>query len=159
MTVETEIAEISLQGKRKSLYMMIRDEDRGNWVKIEEPSTRNAGAIEAAKDLQERYEHISYDTLSTLPQFPKIPNELRPRCERCEKGKAPKPFAHDQTKERQIIRTTRRLERLYTDLVGPITPITPTTQFKYIVVVVDDYSRYMVVKGLRKKSNARDVRK
>ena len=56
---------------------MIRDEDGGNWIKPEEDKGTVA-SVEAARDLHERYGHISCDTLRTLPNFPKIPRAQNP---------------------------------------------------------------------------------
>ena len=159
MIVDETTAEIKLKGKRGTLYKMIRDEDGGTWIKPDNEKTQgtNINNVEVAREIHERYGHISYDTLSTLPQFPKIPKELRPRCEPCEKGKATKPPARDQDKKGRKIRTKQPLERLHADLVGPITPVTPRTQYKYLLVVVDDYSRYTVTKAIKTKDTARNA--
>lgn len=150
-------AKIKLRGKRKTLYKMIRDEDGGNWIKPEEDKGTVA-SVEAARDLHERYGHISYDTLRTLPNFPKIPKAQNPRYEPCQKGKATKPPARtDQKRGKNSIRTSQPLERLHADLVVPINPMTPGKQYRYLLVIVDDYSRYMVVKALQKKSQTREV--
>jgi len=42
------------------------------------------------------------------------------------------------------------------DLIGPIKPVTPGNQYQYLLVVVDDFSRYVSVKPLKKKSDAED---
>ena len=118
------------------------------WIKIEPLKGRTQAAKEtqAITELDQRYGHISFDTLKTLPECPKCNH--KPRCEACEKGKATKqPAKRDGT-----IRTSRPLERLHADLVGPITPTTPSTQYRHLLVVTDDYSRYVATKPLRTKN-------
>ena len=151
MIVEQSTAEIRLKGKKGILYKMTRDEDGGNWIKPDE-LTHKVGTVEAAKQMHERYAHISDDTLRTLPNYSRIYQGLQPRCEPCEKRKATKPTARDQAKgQGKVIRSTRRLERRHADLVGPITPVTPKSQFKYLLVVIDDYRRYIITKALLTK--------
>ena len=41
--------------------------------------------------------------------------------------------------------------------MDPIEPITPGNQYKYLLVVTNDFSRYIVTKPLRKKSDAADA--
>jgi len=98
----------------------------GMWVLGEwGPAIRRTQG-ETAKELHERYGHISYDTLKHLPEYPKSTINP-PRCEACEKGKATKPPA-PQSKVGPI-RTTKLLERIHCDLVGPIKPPTPAKQY------------------------------
>jgi hypothetical protein len=54
----------------------------------------------------------------------------------------------------QLIRTSRVLERLHSDLVGSINPITPGNQYKYLLVATDDYSCYTIVKPIKTKDRA-----
>jgi hypothetical protein len=107
----------------------------------------------ALSELHERYGHISFDTLKALPKCPKINIKNKPRCKACEKGKATKPVAKDYQKRAPKIRTSRPLERLHADLVGPIYPVTPGNLFKYLLIVTDDFSRYVTTKPLQKKSD------
>ena len=162
MTVKKGTAEIMLKGKRKALYKMTRDDNGGNWIKSEETARgeievhAKIGTIEKAKELHERYGYISYDTLRTMPHFPQILKDQYPRCEPCEKGKTTKPPARDQHKKGgKTTPTLQTLERLHVDLVGPITPVTSGKQLKYLLVVIDDYSRYMITTGVKTKDKAR----
>ena len=100
------------------------------------------------KELHERYGHISYDTLKTLPEYPQNTRKP-PSCEACEKGKATEP----PSRKSKVgpIRTKQPLERLHCDLVGPIKPATLGKQYQYLLVVTDDYTRYMSVKLLKTK--------
>ena len=105
-------------------------------------------------ELHERYGHISFDTLKNPPEHPKS-STTPPRCEACEKGKATKPPAL-QSKVGPI-RTTKLFERIHCDLVGPIKPPTLGKQYQYLLVVTDDYSRYMSAKLLRTKDETTNV--
>ena len=148
-----------LQRKNGVEYKLEIDERGGMWITPDDSHVeiRELQAIaqqqveqEEARELHERYGHISYNTLRTLPEFPKnIKKGMEPRCEPCEKGKTTKPPAKDHQKEG--IRTSRPLERLHADLVGPIRPITPSTQYRYLLVVTDDYSRYVTTTPIKTK--------
>jgi len=105
-------------------------------------------------ELHKRYGHISFDTLKNLPEYPKF-STTPSKCEACEKGKATKPSA-PQSKVGPI-RTTKPLERIHCDLVGPIKPPTPGKQYQYLLVVTDDYSRYMSAKLLCTKDKTTDA--
>ena len=110
--------------------------------------------MEEGIELHESYGHISYDTLQMLPECPKL--ETKPRCEACEKGKATKPPARNQGKN-GTIRTSKPLERLHADLVGPMKPITPSTQYRCLLVTTDDVSQYVVTKPIRTKNETTDA--
>jgi hypothetical protein len=97
-------------------------------------------------EFHERHGHISFDTLQSLPERPKV--YTKPRCEACEKGKTKSPPKNHQKKAPKI-RITRAPERLHSDLVGPIKPITPSSQLKYLLVTTDNFSRYVVAKPLK----------
>jgi len=106
-----------------------------------------------AISLHERYGHISYDTLRTLPEFLKNKKE-KIRCEACEKGKATKPPSPKQPPQS---RATKLLERIHVDLIGPIDTPTPGKQNKYLMMMVEDHSRYMVTHAIPTKGNAEDA--
>ena len=140
-----------LQRKNEIEYKLEIDEHGGQWITPDDSHAdiKKASKIEEAKELHERYGHISYDTLRTLPEFPSnVKKGMEPRCESCQKGKATKPAAKTN---KEPIRTTRPLEQLHADLVGPIKPTTPSTQYKYLLVVTDDFSRYMTAMPLKTK--------
>ena len=130
------------------------DHQGGLWIKNTEGRINHTN-VEVIKDLHERYGHISFDTLSTLPEYPKGHN-IKPWCKACEKGKATKPPSLKQLSN-QAIRTSRPLKRLHADLVGPIEPVTPGNQYKYFLVVTDDFSRYVITKPLQKKNDATEA--
>jgi len=139
--------------KGKDMLQMTRDDQGALWIKPEEKKVSKVATQDDIRAMHERYGHISYSTLKLLPEYPKSYTGENPRCEACEKGKATKPPAPRQP----IIRTQRPLGRLHADVVGPIEPVTPGTQFRYLLVVTDDFSRYMITKPLRKKSDAADA--
>lgn len=74
---------------------------------------------------------------------------IRITCECCLKGKsARKPFPAKTERS-----TSRPLEIIHTDLCGPMETVTPSGN-RYIMTLIDDFSRYVVVFLLRKKSEA-----
>jgi len=105
-----------------------------------------------AISLHERYGHIFYDTLRTLPEFPKDWKE-KIRCEACEKGKATKPPSPKQPPQN---RATKLLERIHVDLIGPMDTPTPGKQNKYLMMIVEDHSRYMLTHAIPTKGDAGD---
>jgi transposase InsO family protein len=56
-----------------------------------------------------------------------------------------------------IIRRTRPLERLHTDIVRPIKPTTARKRYRYLLVVTNDFSRYISVRPLKEKNDARNT--
>ena len=82
-----------------------------------------------------------------LPKFGKIKNF----CGSCQLGKQTK-SSHPKV---NVVATSRPLELLHVDLMGP-TRTESMGGKHYIMVVVDDFSRYSWVEFLRKKSEAFD---
>jgi len=37
------------------------------------------------------------------------------------------------------------MERIHADLIGPIKPSTPSKEYKYLLNIIEDYSRYITV--------------
>ena len=111
-----------LQSKNGIKYTLDIDQRGGMCITHEESHAdiKRANAIEQAKEMHERYGHISYNTLSTLLELPKIKD--KPRCEACEEGKTTKPAARNYQKA--TISTSKLLEQIHADLVGPIKPTT-----------------------------------
>jgi hypothetical protein len=114
----------------------MRRDTRGLWVKPEIENVKIK--MFEVSELHEWYAYISIDTLKFLPECQKF--YTKPRCEAYEKEKTTKCFATNHQKTAPKIRTTRPLERLHVDLVGPIKSITPDSQFKYLFVTIDDFS-------------------
>jgi len=140
----------------KVLYKIKRQED-GLWIKAEaydgKARINSVKRKELAINLHERYGHVSYDTLRTLPEFPKNWKE-KIRCEACEKGKATKPPSPKQLPQN---RATKLLERIHVDLIGPMDTSTPGKQHKYLMMIVEDYSRYMLTHAIPTKKDAGDA--
>lgn len=147
-TLEAEPTKATLKEGGKTVYTMKVDSKGAIWIKIEKPASVKVTGTESTKELHERYGHISFDTLRTLPECHKFNTKLR--YEAYKKGKATKPVAKSN---KEPIRTFRPLERLHTDLVGSIKPVTPTTQYKYLLVVTDDFSLYIVTKAIYIKND------
>ena len=80
-------------------------------------------------------------------EIPKLSGELKPICGYCMKGKKTK-SSHKKVKK---IRTTRPLDLFHMDLMGLIRTKSRGGK-RYILVVVDDFSRFSFVCFLRKKS-------
>ena len=82
-----------------------------------------------------------------LPKFGKVEKTI---CDACQIGKQTKSNHHKVN----VICTSRCLELLHVDLIGP-TRTESLGGKKYIMVIVDDFSRYTWVEFLRKKKNQR----
>lgn len=76
---------------------------------------------------------------------------IRLTCEVCLEGKLPR-TAIPKTAERK---STQVLDLVHTDLCGPMRTTTPGGK-RFLMTVIDDYSRYTVVYLLSKKSEAAD---
>ena len=103
----------------------------------------------------QRMGHASYKHLSIVSKhesvlgIPKISRVNNAVCGPCQLGKQTK-AKHPGT---QIIATSRPLELLHLDLMGP-TKTESLGWKRYILVVVDDFTRYTWVILLRSKSDA-----
>ncbi|KAG9444874.1 hypothetical protein H6P81_016214 [Aristolochia fimbriata] len=85
---------------------------------------------------------------ATVKGLPEIKNIRDKHCSDCQQGKQHK-TKHKSTTQ---INTTRPLELLHVDLMGPV--CTPSHKGKrYIFVCVDDFSRFCWVNFLREKSD------
>lgn len=76
---------------------------------------------------------------------------LRQVCEDCLKGKLPRtsfPKSSDN-------RASRILDLVHTDVCGPMANVTPGG-CRYLMTLIDDFSRYTVVCLLRQKSDVAD---
>jgi CHAT domain-containing protein len=107
----------------------------------------------ALSKLHERYGDISFDTLKALPECPNFNIKNKPCCKACEKGKATKLAGKNYQKRVPKIQTSRPLEQLHANLIRPINPMIPGKQFEYLLIVTDDFSRYVTTKLLQKKSD------
>ena len=102
-----------------------------------------------------RMRHASYNYLSIISKhelvlgIPKLNRVNNVVCGPCQLGKQPK-AKHPGT---QTLATSRPLELLHLDLMGP-TRTKSLGGKRYIMVVVDDFTRYTWVILLRSKSDA-----
>jgi hypothetical protein len=148
--------------------MRVHDEDRCLLAKIHRSAGRlyvldinlarpvcvAAHAGEDAWRWHARFGHINFGALRKMAReglvrgMPLI-SQVEQVCEACLAGKHRRaPFP------RQVMaRTTRPLELLHGDLCGLITPATPSGN-RYILLLVDDYSRYMWLTLLPSKDGA-----
>nr|GEW28935.1 hypothetical protein [Tanacetum cinerariifolium] len=101
-------------------------------------------------DLHRRLSHLNFDTINLLSKnnivigLPKVKFIKDHLCSSCELGKAKrKSFLTKTTPS-----SKRRLQLLHTDLCGP-TLVESFNGKKYVLVIVDDYSRYTWTHFLR----------
>ena len=101
-----------------------------------------------------RLGHVNFDTikrLGTSDLVKGVPAINHPTqvCEACLAGKHSRKSFPDQT----TFRAARPLEQVYADLCGPITPATQSGN-RYILLIVDDHSRFMWTFMLKTKDEA-----
>ncbi|KAI0515512.1 hypothetical protein KFK09_008177 [Dendrobium nobile] len=104
-----------------------------------------------------RFGHINFQTLKEMQRgklvhgIPEIDHPVQ-ICDGCTVDKQHRlPFPRE-TK----FRAEKPLQLLHGDICGPITPATPSG-FRYFLLLVDDFSRYMWVYLLKSKSEAHSV--
>ena len=102
-----------------------------------------------------RLGHINMHTLNKLATkelvrgLPKLAINYNELCNACVRGK----HTRSSFKPKKTVSTTRPIELLHIDLCGPMRIKSPKGK-QYILVTVDDYSRYTWVSFLREKSEA-----
>ncbi|GJZ13679.1 retrovirus-related pol polyprotein from transposon TNT 1-94, partial [Tanacetum coccineum] len=92
-------------------------------------------------------EHVN--DLNGLPKLKFIKDHL---CSSCEMGKAKRKYFHTKTTPS----SKRRLQLLHMDLCGPMR-VESINGKKYVLVIVDDYSRYTWTHFLRSKDETPGV--
>jgi transposase InsO family protein len=112
----------------------------------DEPELINILTIDVVEEWHKRYGHLPLKSFYSIQEAP--PGLATHKSLECQ-GKSVKSASKTQTNP---IRTTRPLERVYADLLGPLK--TEADGKKYLLNVVDDYSRITFVKGLRRKDDA-----
>nr|GEU55610.1 hypothetical protein [Tanacetum cinerariifolium] len=99
--------------------------------------------------------HLNFDTINDLARndlvigLPKFKYHKGHLCPSCEQGKSKK-VSHPP---KHVLNSKKRLHLLHMDLCGPIR-ITSINEKWYVLVIVDDYSRYTWVVFLRSKDEA-----
>nr|GEX10974.1 retrovirus-related Pol polyprotein from transposon TNT 1-94 [Tanacetum cinerariifolium] len=106
----------------------------------------------------QRLSHLNFDTINDLARndlvagLPKFKYHMEYLCPSCEQEKSkrasypPKP----------VLNSRQRLRLLHMDLCGPMRIVSINGK-RYVLVIVDDYSRYMWVHFLRSKDEAPEV--
>ncbi|KAI3678627.1 hypothetical protein L6452_37926 [Arctium lappa] len=120
----------------KSICFISEDSEKNNWL------------------WHKRLSHLNFKTLNALSNkklvvgLPKISFSKEKLCASCEKGKLTK----SSFKSKQCFSSTTPLQMLHMDLCGPVS--TPILGGKsYILVIVDEFTRYTWVFFLRYKSD------
>nr|GEU34967.1 hypothetical protein [Tanacetum cinerariifolium] len=105
-----------------------------------------------------RLSHLNFDTINLLSRndvvigFPKLKFVKDHLCSSCELGKAKQKSFQTKTTPS----SKRRLHLLYMDLCGPMR-VANINGEKYVLVIVDDYSRYTWTYFLRSKDETPEV--
>nr|GFA70313.1 retrovirus-related Pol polyprotein from transposon TNT 1-94 [Tanacetum cinerariifolium] len=103
----------------------------------------------------QRLSHLNFNTLNDLAKndliagLPKFKYHKEHLCSSCEQGKS-KRASHPP---KPVLNSRQRLHLLHMDLCGPMR-IASINGKRYILVIVDDYSRYTWVHFLRSKDEA-----
>nr|GEW90433.1 retrovirus-related Pol polyprotein from transposon TNT 1-94 [Tanacetum cinerariifolium] len=106
----------------------------------------------------QRLSHLNFDTINDLARndlvagLPKFKYHKEHLCPSCEQGKS-KRISHPP---KPVPNSRQRLHLLYIDLCGPMR-IASINGKRYVLVIVDDYSRYTWVHFLRSKDEAPEV--
>ncbi|GJT28596.1 retrovirus-related pol polyprotein from transposon TNT 1-94 [Tanacetum coccineum] len=106
----------------------------------------------------QRLSHLNFDTINDLAKndlvtgLPKFKYHKEHLCPSCEQGKS-KRASHPP---KPVPNSKQRLHLLHMDLCGPIR-IASINGKRYVLVIVDDYSRYTWVHFLRSKDEAPEV--
>ncbi|GJX82981.1 retrovirus-related pol polyprotein from transposon TNT 1-94 [Tanacetum coccineum] len=106
----------------------------------------------------QRLSHLNFDTINDLAKIdlvtslPKFKYHKEHLCPSCEQGKS-KRASHPP---KPVPNSKQRLHLLHMDLCGPMR-IASINGKRYVLVIVDDYSRYTWVHFLRSKDEAPEV--
>nr|GFB50090.1 hypothetical protein [Tanacetum cinerariifolium] len=109
-------------------------------------------------EVHQRLSHLNFDTINDLARndlvsgLPKLKYHKEHLCPSCEQGKS-KRVSHPP---KPIPNSRQRLHLLHMDLCGPLR-IASINEKRYVLVIVDDYSRYTWVHFLRSKDEAPEV--
>ncbi|VFQ90247.1 unnamed protein product [Cuscuta campestris] len=129
--------EVILTGKRiRNIYEVM-------WDNVKEACLISKSDTNLLWLWHKRLSHLNFKTLNKLSKeglvegLPKAAFRKESICDACQKGKQVK----STFKAKSAPSTTRILSLIHMDLFGPVTPISLSGK-KYVLVVVDDYSRY-----------------
>ena len=136
------------------LYNIDRDNTGTLWIKPDDKNPVKVNKV-TLMDLHERYGHISFDSLKSLPEAQKYHGKAAPKCEACIAGKSVKPTAKMEAGGRTTrVRSNTPLERIHADLIGPFSK--EWLGKKYVLTMMDDYSRYCIAIPIRSKSDSKE---
>ena len=138
------------------LYQISRDINGTMWIIPEDTKIVTLKVNkETLQGLHERYGHISFDTLKSLPEAKGLSGSGTGTCTACLKSKSVNP----PSKPSPVgsIRTTKVLERIHADLIGPLSK--EWLGKKYILTIMDDFSRYCTAIPIRDKTHASEKTK
>nr|GFA29992.1 hypothetical protein [Tanacetum cinerariifolium] len=105
-----------------------------------------------------RLSHLNFDTINLLSKNDIVVGLLKLKfvkdhlCSSCELGKAKQKFFHTKTTSS----SKRRLQLLHIDLCGPMR-VASINGKRYVLVIVDDFSRYTWTYFLRSKDETPEV--
>nr|GFA30650.1 retrovirus-related Pol polyprotein from transposon TNT 1-94 [Tanacetum cinerariifolium] len=105
-----------------------------------------------------RLSHLNFDTINLLSKndivvsHPKLKSIKDHLCSSCELGKAKRKSFHTKLTPS----SKRRLQLLHMDLCGPMR-VASINEKRYVLVIVDDYSRYTWTHFLRSKDETPEV--
>nr|GEU82915.1 hypothetical protein [Tanacetum cinerariifolium] len=105
-----------------------------------------------------RLSHLNFDTINLLSKndivigLPKLKFVKDHLCSSCELGKAKR----NSFQTKNTLSSKRRLQHLHMDLCGPMR-VESINGRKYVLVIVDDYSRYTWTHFLRSKDETPEV--
>nr|GFB42660.1 retrovirus-related Pol polyprotein from transposon TNT 1-94 [Tanacetum cinerariifolium] len=103
----------------------------------------------------QRLSHLNFDTINDLARndlvagLPKFKYHKEHLCPSCEQGESKR----ESHPPKPVPNSKQRLHLLYMDLCGPMR-IASINGKRYVLVIVDDYSRYTWVHFLRSKDEA-----
>ena len=138
------------------LYQISRDINGTMWVIPEDTKIVTLKVNkETLQGLHERYGHISFETLKSLPEAKGLSGLGTGTCMACLKSKSTNP----PSKPSPVgpIRTTKTMEQIHADLIGPLSK--EWLGKKYILTVMDDFSRYCTAIPIRDKTHASEKTK
>ncbi|GJR51664.1 retrovirus-related pol polyprotein from transposon TNT 1-94 [Tanacetum coccineum] len=133
-------------------------------ITLQDTSTPNPIFLMAKATLSQawlwhrRLSHLNFDTINLLSKnnivtgLPKLKFVKDHLCSSCELGKAKRKSFHTKT----IPSSKRRLQLLHMDLCGPMW-VESINGKKYVLLIVDDYSRYTWTHFLRSKDETPGV--
>jgi RNase H-like domain found in reverse transcriptase/Reverse transcriptase (RNA-dependent DNA polymerase)/Integrase core domain/Integrase zinc binding domain len=123
--------------KRNKIY--VPTEKRTEFIRIYHKKLCHAGAQKIFKFLKPFYE---------MDQFEDIVRDTIRNCEICQERKV---FTEKTKEEKCPLTAEKPLESLYIDFCGPMK--TTVTGKKYILAIIDQFSKYMVLKAVKNQDD------